>query len=208
MGFFTLIVFTASERSGRAFRLQIDVSELKKRRASASVATHHSSGGTIFTMPDFIPYLSILSTNLRKSRNCAMVYAVLVSKQWTLQDSQAQVGMLTGLKMGIFPPPKYSAGSTSTSSSESSRSKSERSESSSSGLTLFMSSLVGGVRTRACMLEEVGGWAEKGFCSQELAVRAVWLVSACSKGVWSTAGSAESPMATANVGCEGRYVAY
>lgn len=35
--------------------------------------THHSFGGMIFTIPDFMPYLSTLSTNFLKLRNWSMV---------------------------------------------------------------------------------------------------------------------------------------
>jgi hypothetical protein len=47
-------------------------SVLLYNRRLIMASTHHSFGGITLTMPDFIPYLSILSTSLGKLRNCSI----------------------------------------------------------------------------------------------------------------------------------------
>lgn len=84
-------------------------------------AAYHSFGGITLTMPDFIPYVSTLSMNFLKLRNCAMVYRTKrrsqhkVNSDLTLTVVASVVSAHavyrnnttlepTGLKTGICPP--------------------------------------------------------------------------------------------------------
>lgn len=72
MGFLTLIVLMASSRLCRESRLS--QRQLKSNKSDCGVVgAHHSLGGMTLTIPDFMPYLSILSMYFLKLRNWSMV---------------------------------------------------------------------------------------------------------------------------------------
>lgn len=108
MGFFTRIFLTASSSGGSDSDL---FKNMSTRILDSSIQpTHHSLGGTTFTIPACIPYLSIFLMKAWKSRNWSIVWGTPVSL--SLHDMQYDPDLvcetcrpLTGLKTGILPPP-------------------------------------------------------------------------------------------------------
>jgi hypothetical protein len=63
------------------------------KRCMGVALTYHSFGGITLTMPDFMPYLSILSTNFLKLLNWSIVY---YNAQYKLVNVYAKCALKPG----------------------------------------------------------------------------------------------------------------